>query len=151
MSIFQKQHKSDLNETEQLCKKLTELVNKRIEQNYNHMGIRSETEDMDRNKKSKAIRAYLVDLFGNYPEVAGLHELENAVGKSLDLYYMTEDQCRLMRYYYSQFNDDCFNVDYDTESNILTVREVDGCDSVQLTIRDDQIYNLTDEKHEIEA
>lgn len=151
MSIFRKQNKPKLSETEQICKKLTELVNKRIEQNYNHMGIRSETEGMNCNQKSKAIRAYIVDLFGNYPSCKGLHELEDAVGKSLDLYYMEEDQCRLMRYYYSQFNDDCFNVDYDTESNVLTIREIDGCDSVQLTIRDDQIYNISEGKYEIEV
>ena len=38
-------------------------------------------------RRSKAVRAYIVDLFGNYDEVKGLHELEEKIGESINLYY----------------------------------------------------------------
>ena len=72
---------------EELVKGLTELVRDRIAKNWWRMGIRAETEDLERETRSKAIRAYIVDLFGNYSEVDGLHELEDAIGESIEMYY----------------------------------------------------------------
>ncbi len=51
------------------------------------MGIRAETQDIEAGARSKAVRAYIVDLFGNYDEVKGLHELEEKIGESINLYY----------------------------------------------------------------
>ena len=72
---------------EELVKALTELVQDRIAKNWWRMGIRAETEDLEQETRSKAIRAYIVDLFGDYDEVNGLHELEEAIDESIDLYY----------------------------------------------------------------
>ena len=72
---------------EELVKGLTELVQDRIAKNWWRMGIRAETEDLERETRSKAIRAYIVDLFGDYDEVNGLHELEEAIDESISLYY----------------------------------------------------------------
>ena len=72
---------------EELVKGLTELVRDRIAKNWWRMGIRAETEDLERETRSKAIRAYIVDLFGDYDEVNGLHELEEAIDESISLYY----------------------------------------------------------------
>ena len=72
---------------EELVKALTELVQDRIAKNWWRMGIRAETEDLERETRSKAIRAYIVDLFGDYDEVNGLHELEEAIDESISLYY----------------------------------------------------------------
>lgn len=75
------------NKNEELVKALTELVQDRINKNWNHMGIRAETQELEQGVRSKAVRAYIVDLFGNYDEVKGLHELEEKIGESIDLYY----------------------------------------------------------------
>jgi len=72
---------------EELVKGLTELVQDRIAKNWWRMGIRAETEDLERETRSKAIRAYIVDLFGDYDEVNGLHELEEAIDESIEMYY----------------------------------------------------------------
>ena len=72
---------------EELVKGLTELVRDRIAKNWWRMGIRAETEDLEQGTRSKAIRAYIVDLFGDYDEVNGLHELEEAIDESISLYY----------------------------------------------------------------
>lgn len=72
---------------EELVKGLTELVRDRIAKNWWRMGIRAETEDLEQEARSKAIRAYIVDLFGDYDEVNGLHELEEAIDESISLYY----------------------------------------------------------------
>ena len=72
---------------EELVKGLTELVRDRIAKNWWRMGIRAETEDLEQGTRSKAIRAYIVDLFGDYDEVNGLHELEEAIDESIGLYY----------------------------------------------------------------
>ena len=72
---------------EELVKGLTELVQDRIAKNWWRMGIRAETEDMEPSERSKAIRAYIVDLFGNYSDVEGLHELEDTIGESIEMYY----------------------------------------------------------------
>ena len=45
--------------------------------------MRFETEDLPQQVRSKIIRAYIVDLFGDYTEVEGLHELEDAIGESI--------------------------------------------------------------------
>ena len=78
---------SKKNKNEELVKALTELVQDRIDKNWNHMGIRAETQDLESGARSKAVRAYIVDLFGNYDEVKGLHELEEKIGESINLYY----------------------------------------------------------------
>ena len=72
---------------EELVKGLTELVQDRIAKNWWRMGIRAETEDLEQGTRSKAVRAYIVDLFGDYDEVNGLHELEEAIGESIEMYY----------------------------------------------------------------
>lgn len=72
---------------EELVKGLTELVQDRIAKGWWRMGIRAETEDMEPSERSKAIRAYIVDLFGNYSDVEGLHELEDTIGESIEMYY----------------------------------------------------------------
>ena len=72
---------------EELVKGLTELVRDRIAKGWRRMGIRAETEDLEQGTRSKAIRAYIVDLFGDYDEVKGLHELEEAIDESISLYY----------------------------------------------------------------
>lgn len=72
---------------EELVKALTELVQDRIAKGWWRMGIRAEIEDMEPSKRSKAIRAYIVDLFGNYSDVEGLHELEDTIGESIEMYY----------------------------------------------------------------
>ena len=72
---------------EELVKGLTELVRDRIAKNWWRMGIRAETEDLEQGTRSKAVRAYIVDLFGDYDEVNGLHELEEAIDESISLYY----------------------------------------------------------------
>ena len=72
---------------EELVKALTELVQDRIAKGYNRLGVRCETENMEQADRSKAVRAYIVDLFGDYDEVKGLRELEQAIDKSIDLYY----------------------------------------------------------------
>jgi len=72
---------------EELVKELTKLVQSRIDAGWWRMGIRAETEDLEQGTRSKAVRAYIVDLFGDYDEVNGLHELEEAIDKSIDLYY----------------------------------------------------------------
>lgn len=72
---------------EELVKGLTELVQDRIAKNWRRMGIRAETEDLEQEVRSKAVRAYIVDLFGDYDEVKGLHELEEAIGESIEMYY----------------------------------------------------------------
>ena len=69
--------------TEELVKGLTKLVQDRIDKGWCHLGIRAETEALDRETRSKAIRAYIVDLFGDYSSVEGLHELEDAIGESI--------------------------------------------------------------------
>ena len=79
--------KKKLTKEEQLVRDLTELVRDRIAKNWNHMGIRSETDSLDESTRSKAVRAYIVDLFGNYNDVKGLHELEEAIGDSISLFY----------------------------------------------------------------
>lgn len=79
--------KKKLTKEEQLVRDLTELVRDRIAKNWNHMGIRSETDSLDQGTRSKAVRAYIVDLFGNYDQVAGLHELEEAIRDSINLFY----------------------------------------------------------------
>lgn len=75
------------NKNEELVQALTELVQDRIDKGWNHMGIRAETQELERDARSKAVRAYIVDLFGNYDEVKGLHELEEKIGESINLYY----------------------------------------------------------------
>ena len=82
---------------EELVKGLTELVQDRIAKGWWRMGIRAETEDLEQETRSKAIRAYIVDLFGNYSEVDGLHELEDAIGESIGLYYDKVDEARTKR------------------------------------------------------
>lgn len=72
---------------EELVKGLTELVQDRIAKGWWRMGIRAETEDLEQETRSKAIRAYIVDLFGDYDDVEGLHELEEAIGESIEMYY----------------------------------------------------------------
>lgn len=72
---------------EELVKALTELVQDRIAKGWWRMGIRAEIEDMEPSERSKAIRAYIVDLFGNYSDVEGLHELEDTIGESIEMYY----------------------------------------------------------------
>lgn len=72
---------------EELVKGLTELVRDRIAKNWRRMGIRAETEELEQEVRNKAIRAYIVDLFGDYDEVNGLHELEEAIDESISLYY----------------------------------------------------------------
>lgn len=72
---------------EELVKGLTELVRDRIAKNWWRMGIRAETEDLEQRTRSKAVRAYIVDLFGDYDDVEGLHELEEAIGESIEMYY----------------------------------------------------------------
>ena len=67
----------------ELVKGLTKLVQDRIDKGWCHLGIRAETEVLDRETRSKAVRAYIVDLFGNYDDVEGLHELEDAIGDSI--------------------------------------------------------------------
>lgn len=67
---------------EKLVKDLTALVRDRTAKGWN-LGIRAETEELDPLIRSKAVRAYIVDLFGNYDEIDGLHELESAIGDSL--------------------------------------------------------------------
>lgn len=67
---------------EELVKCLTELVQDRIKKGW-RMGIRAETEELEQEIRSKAVRAYIVDLFGNYDEVDGLHELEEAIDESI--------------------------------------------------------------------
>lgn len=67
---------------EELVKGLTELVQDRTEKGW-CMGIRAETEELEQEVRSKAVRAYIVDLFGNYDEVNGLHELEEAIAESI--------------------------------------------------------------------
>ena len=79
---------------EELVKGLTELVQDRIAKGWWRMGIRAETEDIARGARSKAVRAYIVDLFGNYNEVKGLHELEDAIGESIGLYYDKIDELK---------------------------------------------------------
>ena len=75
----------------ELVKGLTELVQDRISKGYSRLGVRCETEDMEQADRSKAVRAYIVDLFGNYDEVAGLRELEQAIDKSIAMYYDKKD------------------------------------------------------------
>lgn len=70
---------------EELVKGLTELVRDRINKNWCRMGIRAETEELEQEVRSKAIRAYIVDLFGDYDNVDGLHELEEAIRDSIEL------------------------------------------------------------------
>ena len=72
---------------EELVKSLTELVQDRISKGWSHMGVRCETEEMEQADRSKAVRAYIVDLFGNYDDVEGLRELEAAIDKSIAMYY----------------------------------------------------------------
>ena len=79
--------KKKKNKNEELVQALTELVQDRIDKGWNHMGIRAETQDIEPGARSKAVRAYFVDLFGNYDEVNGLHELEEKIGESINLYY----------------------------------------------------------------
>ncbi len=67
---------------EELVKCLTKLVKDRTEKGW-RLGIRAETEELEQEVRSKAIRAYIVDLFGNYDEVDGLHELEEAIDDSI--------------------------------------------------------------------
>jgi len=68
---------------DELVKCLTKLVQDRIDKGWCRMGIRAETEALDSETRSKAVRAYIVDLFGNYDDVEGLHELEDAIGESI--------------------------------------------------------------------
>jgi len=75
---------------EELVKGLTELINEHIEKNHRYMGIRCETENMKYLERSKAVRAYIVDIFGNYEEVEGLHELEASIDESISMYYTNE-------------------------------------------------------------
>jgi len=75
---------------EELVKGLTELINEHIEKNHRYMGIRCETENMKYLERSKAVRAYVVDIFGNYEDVEGLHELEDAIDESISMYYTNE-------------------------------------------------------------
>lgn len=79
--------KNKQTEEERVCKALAALVRDRISKNWNHMGIRCETEDLSEDVRSKAVRAYIVDLLGNYDDVEGLHELEEAINESIHLYY----------------------------------------------------------------
>jgi len=72
---------------EELVKELTKLVQSRIDAGWWRMGIRAETEDLEQGTRSKAVRAYIVDLFGDYDEVNGLHELEEAIDESIEMYY----------------------------------------------------------------
>lgn len=71
----------------ELVKGLTKLVQDKIDKGYNRLGVRCETEDMEQAERSKAVRAYIVDLFGNYDEVEGLRELEAVIDKSIAMYY----------------------------------------------------------------
>ena len=66
---------------EKLIKELTKLV--KSKKHHTHLGMRIETEELDTIVRSKVIRAYIVDLFGDYTEVDGLHELENARDESI--------------------------------------------------------------------
>lgn len=77
---------------EELVKGLTELVNEHISQKHQYLGIRCETETMEYIERSKAIRAYIVDIFGNYEDVEGLHELEDAIDASIAMYYTNEKE-----------------------------------------------------------
>lgn len=67
---------------EQLVQWLTMLVRDRTKKGWT-LGLRSETDEMDTQVRSKAVRAYIVDLFGNYDEVHGLKELESAIADSI--------------------------------------------------------------------
>lgn len=79
---------------EELVKGLTELVQDRIAKGWWRMGIRTETEELSHADRSKAVRAYIVDLFGNYSDVEGLHELEDTIGESIEMYYDKLDEMK---------------------------------------------------------
>ena len=72
---------------DEMVKGLTELVQQRIAQGYCRLGVRCETEEMDQADRSKAVRAYLVDLFGSEADEDGLRELEHVIDKSIAMYY----------------------------------------------------------------
>ena len=66
---------------EKLVQELTNLVKSKKHQT--HLGMRIEVEGLPQQVRSKVIRAYVVDLFGDYTEVDGLHELEDAIDESI--------------------------------------------------------------------